>query len=302
MGVGPKIQEYRKKAGLTQRDLADRLYVTYQAVSRWENDDAEPSIDTLKKICGILNCPIEKLLGMEQQTEAKEDEKEKEAEKAKETTTIVEKVIGQEAKPILAVCEQCNKPIYESSDLNRINESVRVRSGRIHHVETRQRILCHDCNEKRLQEKRRKEQEQKRAVLAALRKRRIHSFIWPSLVALTLIIIGIVYFVMGNASAGGICFGTSVLAYCFLGTMILNNTFITEMWLDIASWGAIKLPGIIFEFSLDGFLFLIAMKILFFVLGIIAGLLAIAFATFVAMALSLFVYPFALIKNLNSEK
>ena len=41
-------------AGLTQKDLADKLFVTYQAVSRWENEDAEPSIDTIKEICGIL--------------------------------------------------------------------------------------------------------------------------------------------------------------------------------------------------------------------------------------------------------
>lgn len=65
MGVGPKIKEYRIKAGLTQKDLADKLHVTYQAVSRWENDDAEPSIDTLKEMCGILNCSIEELFDME---------------------------------------------------------------------------------------------------------------------------------------------------------------------------------------------------------------------------------------------
>ena len=64
MGVGPKIKEYRNKAGLTQKDLAVQLHVTYQEVSRWENDDIEPSIDTLKEMCGILNCSIEVLLDM----------------------------------------------------------------------------------------------------------------------------------------------------------------------------------------------------------------------------------------------
>ena len=64
IGVGPKIKEYRNKAGLTQKDLAVQLHVTYQEVSRWENDDTEPSIDTLKEMCGILNCSIEVLLDM----------------------------------------------------------------------------------------------------------------------------------------------------------------------------------------------------------------------------------------------
>lgn len=75
MGVGPKIKEYRNKAGLTQKDLADKLHVTYQAVSIWENDDVEPSIDTLKEMCGILNCSIEELFDMERKEEDKPIEK-----------------------------------------------------------------------------------------------------------------------------------------------------------------------------------------------------------------------------------
>lgn len=84
--------------------------------------------------------------------------------------------------------------------------------------------------------------------------------------------------------------------------MILNNTFITDMWLEITSWGFVKFPGIIFEFSFDGLVFLIAMKILFFLLGLVLALLAAAFATALAMALSIFVYPFALIKNIKCKE
>ena len=65
MSIGPKIKEYRVKAGLTQKELADKLFVTYQAVSRWENDDAEPSISTLKEICRILNCTTDELFEIE---------------------------------------------------------------------------------------------------------------------------------------------------------------------------------------------------------------------------------------------
>ena len=50
MEIGLKIKEYRTKAGLIQKDLADELHVTYQAVSRWENDDVEPSFDMLKDL------------------------------------------------------------------------------------------------------------------------------------------------------------------------------------------------------------------------------------------------------------
>lgn len=293
MGVGPKIKEYRNKAGLTQKDLADQLHVTSQAVSRWENDDAEPSIDTLKELCGIFNCSIEELFDMERKEEDKPVE---------EKITVVEKIVVQEPKPILGVCHQCNHPIYEASNLNRINQSFVVRTGRIRHSETRQRVLCNGCNEKRLLEEKRKAEQRQREINATFKKRRIHSFIWPSLIALLFIAVGISSFVNGEVSTGFGFLGIGVLAYCFLGTMILNNTFITDMWLEIASWGFVKLPGIIFEFSFGGLVFLIAMKILFFLLGLALALLAVAFATALAMALSMFVYPFALIKNIKCEE
>ena len=293
MGVGPKIKELRNKAGLTQKDLADQLHVTYQAVSRWENDDAEPSIGTLKEMCGILNCSIDELFEIEKKDEQKPVE---------EKVTIVEKVIVQEPKPVLGVCEQCNEPIYEASNLNRINETILVRTNRTSHNESRQRILCNSCNDIRLVEEKKKAEQIQREKKADFRKRRIHSFIWPSLLALLFIAVGISSFVKGEVSTGFGYLGIGLFAYCFLGTMILNNTFITDMWLEITSWGFVKLPGIIFEFSFDGLVFLIAMKILFFLLGLLLALLAAAFATALAMALSIFVYPFALIKNIKCEE
>lgn len=75
MGIGLKIKEYRTKAGLTQKDLADELHVTYQAVSRWENDDAEPSFDMLKDLCRILNCSTDDLFEINKPTvEEKKEE------------------------------------------------------------------------------------------------------------------------------------------------------------------------------------------------------------------------------------
>ena len=99
------LKKLRNKAGLTQKDLANQLHVTYQAVSRWENDDVEPSIGTLKEMCGVLNCSIEELLEIDKKDEQKPVE---------EKVTIVEKMVAQEPKPVLGVSERCNKPIYEA--------------------------------------------------------------------------------------------------------------------------------------------------------------------------------------------
>ena len=45
------IHELRIKSGLSQEELAQRLMVTRQAVSRWENGETVPNTDTLKLLC-----------------------------------------------------------------------------------------------------------------------------------------------------------------------------------------------------------------------------------------------------------
>ena len=38
MELGKRLKEYRNQSGMTQDDLAERLYVTRQTISSWEND------------------------------------------------------------------------------------------------------------------------------------------------------------------------------------------------------------------------------------------------------------------------
>ena len=62
MTLGEKLRNYRKCAGLTQEELADRLYVTRAAVSKWERDQGYPGIDSLKLIAKRLGCTLDELL------------------------------------------------------------------------------------------------------------------------------------------------------------------------------------------------------------------------------------------------
>ena len=64
MGVGEAIQSARKKAGLTQEQLAAKVYVTRQAVSRWETGESEPGIDMRKLLASVLDAPIRELLDL----------------------------------------------------------------------------------------------------------------------------------------------------------------------------------------------------------------------------------------------
>ena len=58
MEIGKKIRQLRFKAGLTQEQLADKLGIGPQAVSKWENAAAMPDITTLPMLAEIFGVSI----------------------------------------------------------------------------------------------------------------------------------------------------------------------------------------------------------------------------------------------------
>jgi len=79
MEFNEKMQELRKQKGLTQEELAERLYVSRTAVSKWESGRGYPNIESLKAIANFFSVSIDVLLsGDEVLTIAEEDQKEKE--------------------------------------------------------------------------------------------------------------------------------------------------------------------------------------------------------------------------------
>ncbi|MBQ2266465.1 MAG: helix-turn-helix transcriptional regulator [Clostridia bacterium] len=78
MEFNEKLQALRKQKGLTQEELADALYVSRTAVSKWESGRGYPSIDTLKDISAFFNITIDELLsGDELLNIAENDNKQK---------------------------------------------------------------------------------------------------------------------------------------------------------------------------------------------------------------------------------
>lgn len=65
--IGQRIQRLRKSAGLTQEELAEKLGITPQAVSKWENDVSAPDIGVLSELADILGVSCDTLLGKEPQ-------------------------------------------------------------------------------------------------------------------------------------------------------------------------------------------------------------------------------------------
>lgn len=57
------IKNLRERAGMTQEELAERIMVTRQAVSRWETGETVPNVDTLKLLSRQFDVSINTLLG-----------------------------------------------------------------------------------------------------------------------------------------------------------------------------------------------------------------------------------------------
>ncbi len=63
--LGETIRKYRRKKDITQEELAGLLYLTPQAISRWETNVTSPDTAILPKLAYIFGCTTDELLGVE---------------------------------------------------------------------------------------------------------------------------------------------------------------------------------------------------------------------------------------------
>ena len=62
MDFHEKLQDLRKQKRLTQQELADRLYVSRTAISKWASGRGYPGIDSLKAIAAFFSVTVDELL------------------------------------------------------------------------------------------------------------------------------------------------------------------------------------------------------------------------------------------------
>ena len=277
--IGAKILSLRKAKGITQADLGIYLNISYQAVSKWERDESCPDFDTLSRIAQFFGVPISYF----------EKGGEEVAVTAAKTATP-----AQPSKEMLGVCKDCGKVVYEENVALKIPSLVCKECD-----ERRKRIAAAKAEQaKRDEEKRKKEMEYK----AAERREKIlrsrnKGLIWGAIVA------GIV-FVFSFFSAftaprwwEGILGGVLLTGFIF--------TFVSQLFWDGAivtcatAAAHIGTPGVIFDLSLDGFIFLIVMKIAFALLRGLVAVLSWIVCVIVAILISPFTFVPAL-KRVNS--
>jgi len=63
---GDRLRMVRKHSGLTQKALADKLFVSQQAVCKWEKNDSSPNPETVAKIAEICDVSVSYLLSQEE--------------------------------------------------------------------------------------------------------------------------------------------------------------------------------------------------------------------------------------------
>lgn len=275
MEIGNRIKELRIAKGMTQKDLADLFFVTPQAVSRWESNDTEPSVEMIGKLAEHFGVSIDYLFGLEVEQGYPE----------KVETTEQPKKMETEREPVLAVCEKCNRPIYKPDEIVRRSH----RYGRKHYKTKLLCIECHKKNEKAIHD----------ANVARAKSNRIRSF-WIAGVVSAIVLAITLYLTIPTGEPNYILLGiaSAIGSFTFVGCLCLKNNFIGEMVLEIFSWGFVKFPGVIFSLDLGGIIWLLTVKLLFWILGILLAIATLMFGLGLGLILSIIVYPFALRKSI----
>jgi transcriptional regulator with XRE-family HTH domain len=65
---GARLARIRKSKGMTQEEVADKLHVSSQAVSKWENDASYPDIDGLLALADLFDVTVDELVGKNKET------------------------------------------------------------------------------------------------------------------------------------------------------------------------------------------------------------------------------------------
>lgn len=294
MTLGQKIKKFRNEKKLTQKDIAEQLNVSFQTVSKWENDENEPDIYTLKKLSKIFNCSLDCLLSNEEDNKEVSETKEesKEVPVNKETIVIHQKEIH--------TCAKCGKNISEEELVSEDDTKTERYGSATRSVSVAQTYYHKKCLSQIKIERAKQEEIAKKRKASKSRKISIGWSIAACVVTLVISLMVLLSTEPYNQTlkpifavliSVGLGYGIFAMVYC-----VLSGSYIVYVFLWCSKL-TIKFPGLIFSWNLDGFIWLIGMKILFAILGFLIGVGALLLAITLSSALSIISLPFIIAHN-----
>ena len=304
MTLGEKLSMYRRNSGMTQQELGEQLSISAQAISKWENDLSEPDISTLKKLSSVFNVSMVELLDIEEKEETPQPVM-SEDEVNDITSKITDAVVGEigTTQKTIGFCVDCGITVTEEN-VGQTTPKVRCSTctEELIRIEKKREEAQRLAEEKRI-EAQSYEEKKNQAILdynrSRMRLKRNLSIITGLVVGILLLVLFIVN--SDNIGVGigvGLVFG--YMSFAFTAQMFFDG-FVRNLLLDWAS-KSVSFPGLIFSFDLDGFLWLIGMKILFAVLGFLAGVLFAILGFIISFVCAPVVYPFSLIRQNRAIK
>lgn len=292
MELGQKIKKARTDANLTQKDVADSLNVTFQTVSKWENGTTEPDLATLRSLSKLLGCTLEYLVSEDEELP---NQNPVEEEKPLPTPAPEKRQIG--------TCADCHSPIMEGDFFHNVE---RKSPGGIKETV----MICDPCFKKREEEIERRAREVEQSIAPKPKgtgpfhkitdRNDKKPLIWSIVLGIIALIVTLIACIVKYETVGiGWTIGAPLLiGYAVTATIycIFTASYVSDIFMAVASW-SIRFPGLIFTWDLDGFMWLIAMKILFFVLGILIGIGTFLLAVGISAFFSVFTFIPLLIYN-----
>lgn len=252
---------------MTQKQLADKLFVTAQAVSRWENGDVEPSLSTLAELARIFGVSTDEILGVstvEDELDEEipdEDEANEEENASPDPDEDARRKYYDERPQILALCDKCNSPIYSPADICRYHDSRTGAKG----------IRCSACDKKF----KRIIAERAQLIHEESMRKRLKKAKWARVknIALTafLVLILILSLTMELDTDIPSYLGGALIWIAFLGTIFFRNTKFGRMLHSITTWHDFS----DFDFGILNLLFLafdLLVLVISFIVAVIVGM------------------------------
>ena len=290
MTLGQKIKKLRNDKNLTQKDLADQVHVTFQTVSKWENDENEPDVATLRELSKLFGCTMDYLLS-EEDEQAVESQSEVPTEAPVEVVTKTIIIHQNEAH----VCARCGEDIPED-ELVSEDVTKKERHGRTTRTVNIGQTYYHKSCFEEVKKERAAQIAREKADQA--HRGRVKSFGWGIAAGTVALIGSLLITLLGGVHPGLVILYSAIISYFAFAMIycIVSGSYIGEVFVWCAG-ASIRFPGLIFSWSIEGFIWVIVMKILFAIIGFIFGLLALIFGILLSAALGGISFPFVLIHN-----